>query len=190
MSVDEDIKVNLNQEIEHRKQIGDLTKIMLDYGRSMCDINSAIADQQFVEQFVIVFRGYAERIFDAGYRRISKNEVVMTKDEKIRLLKEMYEQGRFDAIADLDKEGKVVISKKKYDNFKLEIQEAHNKGVRAGFDMTKFKECSIRKETAREYHDKMQKVIHERDYVEGYAEIGLQEENDEIAKQLGVEVEE
>lgn len=48
----------------------------------------------------------------------------------------------------------------------------------------------IRKETAEKYHKAMRKVIHERDYIEGYAEIGLQEENDEIAKQFGVEIKE
>ena len=48
----------------------------------------------------------------------------------------------------------------------------------------------IIKETAEKYHKAMRKVIHERDYIEGYAEIGLQEENDEIAKQLGVEIKE
>ena len=46
------------------------------------------------------------------------------------------------------------------------------------------------KKTAEKYHKAMRKVIHERDYIEGYAEIGLQEENDEIAKQFGVEIKE
>lgn len=48
----------------------------------------------------------------------------------------------------------------------------------------------VRKETAREYHDKFAEVIRERDYAEGYAEIGMNEENDEILKSFGVEVEE
>ena len=46
------------------------------------------------------------------------------------------------------------------------------------------------KETAEKYHKAMRKAIHERDYIEGYAEIGLQEENDEIAKQFDVEIKE
>lgn len=45
------------------------------------------------------------------YRKISENEVVISKEEKQKLFKEMYEQGRFDAIADLEKDYKVVISK-------------------------------------------------------------------------------
>jgi hypothetical protein len=47
----------------------------------------------------------------------------------------------------------VVLSREEYDNLKLEIQKAHNKGIRVGFDLTKYKENSIeraRKETARE----------------------------------------
>ena len=46
------------------------------------------------------------------------------------------------------------------------------------------------KEIAEKYHREMQKVIHERDYIGGYAEIGLLEENNEIAKQLGAKIEE
>lgn len=49
---------------------------------------------------------------------------------------------------------------------------------------------NTRKETAEKYHKAMRKVIHERDYIGGYAEIGLQEENDEIAEQFGVEIKE
>ena len=44
------------------------------------------------------------------------------------------------------------------------------------------------KEIVKQYHEKMRQVIHNRDYIEGYAEIGLQEENDEIAKSLGLEL--
>ena len=45
-----------------------------------------------------------------------------------------------------------------------------------------------RKKTAKEYHDKFAEVIRDRDYVEGYAEIGMNEENDEILESFGVEV--
>ena len=99
--------------------------------------------------------------------------------DKQELLHEMYEQGRFDALADLDKEGKVVLTKEDYDRLchlaYFGYDDAYKKGS---------------KETAEKYHKAMRKIIHERDYVEGYAEIGLQEENDEIAKQLGVDIKE
>lgn len=52
----------------------------------------------------------AERLVDLNYQKVDKDSVVLTKTEKEKLLHEMYEQGRFDALADLDKNGKVVLS--------------------------------------------------------------------------------
>ena len=46
--------------------------------------------------------------------RLCKDANETIKQDKQKLLKEMYEQGKFDAIADLEKEGKVVISKEEY----------------------------------------------------------------------------
>lgn len=50
--------------------------------------------------------------------------------------------------------------------------------------------CRMQSDTARGFAEKLKEVIHERDYISGYAEIGLCEEIDEIAAQYGVEVEE
>lgn len=52
-------------------------------------------------------------------------------------------------------EDSVVLSKEEYNNLKLQIQQAHNKGVQAGFDMTKFKEQSIRKQAVKEFAEKL-----------------------------------
>lgn len=97
----------------------------------------------------------AEALYNAGYRKLPEDSVVLSREE--------------------------------YDNLKLELQKAHNKGVQAGFDMTKFKEQSIKnkasKETTEKFAEKLKKVIHERDYVQGYAEIGLIEEIDELLKE-------
>ncbi len=57
-------------------------------------------------------KSLAEQIYD---KIISENEVVISKEEKQKLLKEMYEQGKFDAIADLEKDGKIVIGKEGYE---------------------------------------------------------------------------
>ena len=54
-------------------------------------------------------------LYEHGYRKINENEIVISKEEKQKLLKEMYEQGKFDAIADLEKEEKVVIGKEEYE---------------------------------------------------------------------------
>lgn len=58
------------------------------------------------------------KVYDKGYRKINDNEIVISKEEKQKLLKEMYEQGKFDALADLEKEGKVVIDKEEYETKK------------------------------------------------------------------------
>lgn len=58
--------------------------------------------------------GMAERLYDVGYRKIPENAVVLTQSEKQKLLHEMYEQGSFDALADLSKEGKVVLTVEEY----------------------------------------------------------------------------
>ena len=42
----------------------------------------------------------------------------------------------------------------------------------------------VRKKTAEKFAEKLKKVIHERDYVEGYAFLGICEEIDEICKEL------
>lgn len=41
----------------------------------------------------------------------SEDSVVLNKTEKQKLLKGIYEQGKFDALADLEKNGKVVLTK-------------------------------------------------------------------------------
>lgn len=51
-------------------------------------------------------------------------------------------------------------------------------------------EAGYRKQsdTVCEFVQKLKEVIHERDYVGGYAEIGLCEEIDEIAEEYGVKI--
>lgn len=91
----------------------------------------------------------------------------------------------------VDKDKQVVLTREEYDNLKLEIQKAHHKGVRVGFDLTKYKENSIeqaRKETAREIFKALYSM---RDvYAEHYEyEIRLNEYNlQELAKQYGVDL--
>lgn len=64
----------------------------------------------------------ANGLYEQGYRKISQGSVVLTKVEKQKLLKEMYEQGRFDAIADLDKEGKVVLTREEKEEYESLIK--------------------------------------------------------------------
>ncbi len=51
------------------------------------------------------------------------------------------------------------------------------------FDTTRNKKYSVFNTVRKEFADKLKKVIHEKDYVQGYAEIGLIEEIDELLKE-------
>lgn len=62
------------------------------------------------------FSKIAEMLVSYGYRKIQEGAVVLTGTEKQKLLHGMYEQGKFDALADLEKDGKVVVSKAEYDS--------------------------------------------------------------------------
>ena len=75
---------------------------------------------------------YAKHFYEQGYRKINDNEIVMSKEEKQKLLKEMYEQGKFDAIADLEKEGKVVIGKEEFERLKSQRYIITPKQVKSG----------------------------------------------------------
>lgn len=62
-------------------------------------------------------KGYwiAQKLVEHYQCKVPDGSVVLSKEEKQKLLKEMYEQGKFDALADLEKDGKVVLSKEEYD---------------------------------------------------------------------------
>lgn len=142
----------------------------------------------------------AKYLIEKGYQKVDKDQVVVLKTEYERLI---YVEGELQELnADYYNELKelkdslkdsVVLPREEYDNLKLEIQQAHNKGVRAGFDLTRYKENSIeqaRKETARE-------ILSE---IRGYYPIDLEHCDKgeafilelcyELAKQYGVEIKE
>lgn len=50
-------------------KIENLTKIMLDYGRTKCVIKSAEEDFSYVQQYLPAVRGYAEHLIKQGYRK-------------------------------------------------------------------------------------------------------------------------
>lgn len=105
----------------------------------------------------------------------------------VYIAKGLYEQGYRKLSED-----SVVLSREEYDNLKLEIQKAHHKGVRVGFDLTKYKENSIeqaRKETAREI---LHKIYEQLSKYEAVNEIDYDCWVDdvlyEIVKQYGVDL--
>ena len=93
----------------------------------------------------------------------------------------------------VDKDKQVVLTKEEYDNLKLEIQKAHNKGVRAGFDLTKYKENSIeqaRKETAEKIFEGLMQSKQCQSIIDVFEDNWFVSNIDikRIAKQYGVEV--
>lgn len=91
-------------------------------------------------------------------------------------------------------ENSVVLSREEYDTLKAENDKYVKDCIDYIATINKLEnkvwevEQQASKETAEKYHKAMRKVIHERDYIGGYAEIGLQEENDKIAEQFEVEI--
>ena len=100
--------------MDREKQIEEMAKdVCENVNRKMC------ADGTCPQTWNCPYNNtMAKILIEQGYRKINDNEVVISKEEKQKLLKEMYEQGKFDAIADLEKEGKVVISKEEYERLK------------------------------------------------------------------------
>lgn len=99
---------------DKEKQVEEIIKVLLDCGRQFENIDTATADHNYVSYFYPIFKTYAEALIKNNIVQIHEDSVVLTKAEKQKLLHEMYEQGRFDALADLDKEGKVVLPKDEY----------------------------------------------------------------------------
>lgn len=101
----------------------------------------------------------ANGLYEQGYRKISQGSVVLTKVEKQKLLKEMYEQGRFNAIADLDKEGKVVLTREEKEEYesliKLLIYDKPMKN--RVYEVIKDIKQQTRKETAKDVLDEVSK---------------------------------
>lgn len=136
--------------MDKEKQIEDLTNIIDSFHIRTYSNAKAVA-KFLVEKY--------------NYRKINEDEVVISKKEKQKLLKEMYKQGRFDAIADLEKDYKVVLSKEKLESFYTEEE------------VSKISEYKS-KETARECWR-----LFKQQYLKGYDWV-----KNEIAKRFGVDL--
>lgn len=118
----------------------------------------------FVERMTsdgIRYETIAEMLIDMDYRKVPEGSVVLTKEDLQKYAKDC-----------------LIGEVAGYDILQMAFARANRWREEA------------RKQTAKEYHDKFAEVIRERDYVKGYAEIGMNEENDEILKSFGVKVEE
>lgn len=105
----------------------------------------------------------AEALYNAGYRKVSDSEVEL-QELNIKYYNEAKDLRR--QLADIEAE--------------------NEKRLKASEDFaTKHcrMKCEIAKMRVKEFAISLKKVIHERGYVQGYAEIGLIEEIDELLKE-------
>lgn len=169
---------------DREKQIEEMAEVinspMLNYCK---ELNKCKEVCEYSRQYTCRDYAYATALYTAGYRQV-KDKVVLDKEEREKgIIEREWMRENIDEI--LNENNKL---KKELNDYKQRYESAEKR-----YEQLVQSSCEALakkgKETAREYHEKMRKVIHERDYVSGYAEIGLQEENDELAKQYGVEVE-
>lgn len=116
-----------------------------------------------VGETCIVADIHSEALYNAGYRKVSESEAELQK-----LNIKYYHEAK-----DLRRE----LAKAKSEN---------EKRLKANEDFaTKHcrMKCEIAKMRVKEFAINLKKVIHERDYVQGYAEIGLIEEIDELLEE-------
>lgn len=116
-------------------------------------------------------KDFAEALYNAGYRKVSSSEAEL-QDLNIKYYNEAKDLRRQLATA-------------KAENLQLSAKLGQ---ILLSIDTVKEMNamCDIedhRKQAVKEFADKLKKVIHERDYLQGYAEIGLIEEIDELLKE-------
>lgn len=118
--------------------------------------------------------------------KLPEDSIVLSKSEKQKLLKEMYEQGRFDAIADLDKEGKVVLTREEKEEYesliKLFIYDKPMKN--RVYEVIKDIKQQTRKETAEKI------IIFLDDHCDCDSAYLVEQTKDYATKQFGVEIKE
>lgn len=133
-------------------------------------------------------------VYGNNYRKISEDSIILTKVEKQKLLKEMYEQGRFDAIADLDKEGKVVLTREEKEEYESLIKLLiYDKPIKNRvYEVIKDIKQQTRKETAEKIFTELlkEKQLIDLGCGDGTYEYIDVDDLKDLAKQYGVEVEE
>ena len=149
--------------MQKKEQIEEMTQDFINFG---------ITTRQGVEAF-------AEILYNAGYRKIDefaecRNCSAWSGTDCTR---HPYTQGCLKDEINVKKQAVEEIALLKTELKKeLEEHEAFVKNMKNVLEIEK-------KNAVREFAEKLKNVIHERDYVQGYAEIGLIEEIDELLKE-------
>ena len=63
-----------------KQTIEEMVKDMFDYSRTFKIIQNAIDDECFIKEHKKSLRGYAEYLYNAGYRKIPEGAVVLTSE--------------------------------------------------------------------------------------------------------------
>ena len=130
----------------------------------------------------------AEALYNAGYRKTFTSDFASDTQKA-------YKEGYIKGIEETEAEIEILKIQNKNLGIAFDRLEAENersterlKQVLLSIDTVKEMNamCNIdeqRKQAVKEFAEKLKNIIHERDYLQGYAEIGLIEEIDELLKE-------
>ena len=163
-----------------QQQIEEIAKVIFDYVDSRTDkdkvvsihIFNSVADEEIKQ--ISHNMGIAKALYNAGYRKVPDGAV----DEITRLNNVEAELQELNI--------KYYNEAKNLRRQLADIEAENEKRLKASEDFaTKHcrMKCEIAKMRVKEFAINLKKVIHEKDYVQGYAEIGLIEEIDELLKE-------
>ena len=157
---------------EKQRQIEEMVLDMFDYSRTLVNITTATEDSNFINRYKEALRGYATYLVDKGYCKLQEDETVLPKDE-YRYLKNMAD--RFDPFWFCSFGGCEGACKECKDTCEMSIF------------------VKERKATAEKYFHKIIELLKEvrQDGVVPPGElVFMHEKNQEIAKELGVNIKE
>lgn len=137
----------------------------------------------------------AEALYNAGYRKISEDNICEAVEKPVNTLKRKYESIEDIVRGFVVKDGKILYVTNILDGYRHEFKDIYEicdelnnnmKEIDRLMELNnhlRFQLEECKKLTVKEFAEKLKNVIHERDYVQGYAEIGLIEEIDELLKE-------
>ena len=73
---------------DKQQQVEEITKVLLDCGRQFENIDTAMADYNYVSHFYPIFKTYAEALVKNNIIQIQEDDIVIPKDE-YRYIKDM-----------------------------------------------------------------------------------------------------
>lgn len=137
----------------------------------------------------------AEALYNAGYRKISEDNICEAVEKPVNTPKRKYESIDDIVRGFVVKDGKLMYVTNILDGCRHEFKDIYEicdelnnnmKEIDRLMELNnhlRFQLEECKKSIVKEFAKKLKNVIHERDYVQGYAEIGLIEEIDELLKE-------